>query len=194
MSTRADRRPAYPPPTGLVTAVGVLMALWCVGFAAVSVWIEATDHFADGEYADYASGFSVANWLVTVIKVGGSVLALLAVARRPRFPGPGVVGTLLWAAFATTGIYVLGSLVQAVLMLTGQAGDADRIDGAAVAYVALFALAAVGFGVLAVSYARRAGLGNKELALGAIGAPILLGGLLVALPALLVALGLFPAS
>lgn len=188
---RPDRPAA---PTTFVIAVGAIVAVWCAGFAAISIWFEVTDHFGTGEYADHASGLSVANWLVTAIKVVGVVVALLAIARRSSLLAPRAVGTLLWAAFATTGIYVLGSLLQAVLMLTGLAGDADRIDVASVAYVLLFILAATGFGILAVSYARRAGLGRRELLLGAVGAPIVLGGVLVVLPAILVAVGIMPTS
>jgi hypothetical protein len=136
----------------------------------------------------------VVNWFVTAIKVVGAGVALLAVARRPWLVAPRVVGTLLWAAFATTGVYVVGSVSQAVLMLTGLAGDANQIDLASVSYVLLFIIAAVGFGILAVSYARRAGLGKREMLLGAVGAPVVLGGVLVVLPAILTAMGLLAPS
>jgi hypothetical protein len=177
-----------------VTVVGVTMALWCAGFAAISIWFEVTDYFGTGEYAEYASGFSVVNWIVTAIKVVGAAVALLAVARRPNLLAPRAVGTLLWAAFTTITIYVLGSALQAALMLTGLAGDADRIDAASVAYLLLFILAAAGFGILAVSYARRAELGKREILLGAVGAPIVLGGVLVVVPTILAAAGMLPAA
>jgi hypothetical protein len=170
------------------------MAVWCAGFAAVSIWFEVTDHFAAGEFAESASGLSVVNWVVTAVKGLGVAVALLAVVHRPWLLSPRTVGTLLWAAFATTSIYVLGSTAQAVTLVTGLSGDAEQIDVASVAYVLLFVLAASGFGVLAVSYARRAGLGKCEKILGAIGAPIVLGGILVALPALLAAMGLLQAD
>jgi hypothetical protein len=79
-------------------------------------------------------------------------------------------------------------------MVTGPAGDVDELDVAAVAYVLLFALAALGFGILATSYARRAKLGKREVMLGVIGAPVVLGGVLVVIPALLAAIGLLPSS
>ena len=190
-----DRPPAYArPPTRFVTAVGVVIAVWCAGFAAISIWFEATNYFDTGEYAESASGLSVANWVVTAIKAVGVVVALLAVDRRPRLLAPRVVGTLLWGAFATTGVYGLGSAVQAALMLAGLVGDADEIDFAAVSYVLLFIVAAVGFGILAISYARRAGLGKREMLLGAVGAPVVLGGVLVILPAILTAGGLLAPS
>jgi hypothetical protein len=177
-------------PSGFVVAVGVLVALWCAGFAAISVWFEFTDYFGVGQYADDAAALSVVNWFVTVLKVGGAAVALLAVSRTPRFLSPRLVGTLLWAAFATLAVYVAGSLVEAVVMLTGVAGDADQVDAASVGYVLAFLLAAVGFGILAVWYSRRAALGRRVALLGICGAPVVLGGVLGVLPAILGAAGL----
>jgi hypothetical protein len=77
-------------------------------------------------------------------------------------------------------------------MVAGLAGDANDLDFAAVVYVMLFAVAATGFGILATSYARRAGLGKREMLLGAVGAPVVLGGVLVVLPAILAVVGLLP--
>lgn len=193
-TTSLDRSPALAPPTRGVTVVGLAVAVWCAGFAAISIWFEVTDYFGTGEYADHASGLSVVNWIVTAIKVVGATVALLAIARRPRLLTPRTVGTLLWAGFATTTVYVLGSLLQAALMLTGLSGDAEEITGASVAYVLLFIVAAAGFGVLAFSYARRAELGRREMLLGAFGAPVVLGGVLVVIPTILAAAGLLPVS
>ena len=117
-------------------------------------------------------------------------MALLAVSRTPRFLAPRIVGTLLWAAFATLAVYVVGSIIQAVVMLTGVAGDAGQVDAASVGYVLAFLPAAAGFGILAISYARRAGLGRREVLIGVLGAPVALGTVLVVLPAILAAMGL----
>jgi hypothetical protein len=178
------------PPSTFVTAVGVLVAVWCGVFAAISVWFEVTDKFASGPYAADADALSVVNWYVVVVKLVGVAAALLAVARTPALLRPSTVGTLLWAAFATVGIYVVGSLAQAVAMLAGVAGDAERLDLTSVGYVLAFLLATAGFGLLAFSYARRAGLGRREVLLGVCGAPLVLGSILVVLPALLRAAGL----
>jgi hypothetical protein len=177
-----------------VVAVGLLVAVWCAGFAAVNVWFELTDHFAVGRYADEATALSVANWSVAVLKVVGAAVALLAVSRTPRLLAPRVVGTLLWAAFATLAAYVLGSIAQVVLMLTGVAGDAARLDASAAGYLLAFLLGAAGFGILATSYARRAGLGARVVLIGICGAPVVLGSVLVVLPAVLRAVGLLSAS
>ena len=181
------RRPTPPGP--FVVAVGLLVALWCVGFAAISVWFEFTDYFGVGEYADDAAAISVANWFVTVLKVMGAAVALLAVTRTPRFLAPRIVGTLLWAAFATLAVYVVGSISQAVFMLTGVAGDAEQVDASSVGYVLAFLLAATGYGILAISYARRAGLGARVILIGFCGAPVVLASVFVILPAILEAVG-----
>jgi hypothetical protein len=76
----------------------------------------------------------------------------------------------------------------------GLTGSASQIDLAGVAYVIFFLMAATGWGVLAVSYSERHTLGWRTAALGALGAPIVLGLVLVAMPMLLAALGLMPAS
>jgi hypothetical protein len=181
---------ALTPPSRFVVAVGVLVALWCAGFAAINVWFELTDHFGRGQYADEARALSVANWFVAMLKVVGAAMALLSVSRTPRLLAPGIVGTLLWAAFATLAVYVVGSIIQAVVMLTGVAGDAGQVDAASVGYVLAFLPAAAGFGILAISYARRAELGRRVVLIGVLGAPVALGTVLVVLPAILAAVGL----
>jgi hypothetical protein len=188
---RPTVEPRQPDPPGrFVVAVGLLVALWCAGFAAINVWFEVTDHFAVGQYAEDATALSVVDWFVAVLKVVGAAAALLAVSRTPRFLAPRIVGTSLWAAFATLAAYVVGSIAQVVLMLTGVAGDADQLDASAAGYVLASLLGATGFGILATSYARRAGLGARVMLIGICGAPVVLGSVLVVLPAILEAVGL----
>jgi len=55
-TTNLFHRPGRP--STVVTVIGVLVALCCVGFAVVNVVFEITDHFADGRYAEYAPGLS----------------------------------------------------------------------------------------------------------------------------------------
>jgi hypothetical protein len=176
-------------PSSLVTAVGALVALGCGAFAAVNVWFEITGKFDSGPYAADADALSVANWYVVVLKLVGVAAAILAVTQPPRFLRPGTVGMVLWAAFATLTTYVAGSLAEAVVILSGEAGDPESIDLASVGYVLAFALAAAGFGVLAVSYTRRARVRRRDILLGVCGAPLVLGSILVVLPALLRATG-----
>jgi hypothetical protein len=190
-TTKALEAPARPRIG--ITATGRLMALCCIGFAVVNIVFELTDHFADGPYAEYSTGFSVMNWLVVALKALGAAVALLSVASRPRILPPPFLGLLLWGAFATLAVYAAGSLVQAIGMAFGVVGSADRIDPAGVTYVLFFLLVAAGFGVLAISYSRRFGLRKGVAVLGALGAPVALGGILLAVPMLLAALGIMPA-
>jgi hypothetical protein len=105
-----------------------------------------------------------------------------------------LLGVAVWGAFATLAVYVLGSIVQAVGLASGLVGDASRIDAADMAYLLSFLAAATGWGILAISYSRRHALGWGIAALGALGAPVMLGFLLVAMPALLVAVDVMPGS
>lgn len=189
----ADRPEAPARPDTGVTVIGCLTALCCIGFAVVNVVFEVTGRFADGPYAAYASGIAVMNWLVVGLKVMGAAVALLSVAKRPRFLPPALLGVLLWGAFAMLGVYALGSVVQAVGMASGLAGTADQIDVAGIGYVLFFLLLAAGYGALAISYSRRFGLRTGVAILGVLGAPVVLGLILLAVPTLLAALGLMPA-
>lgn len=78
-------------------------------------------------------------------------------------------------------------------MLSGRAGGPDEVDLAGIAYVVFFLLAAAGFGILALSYSRRHAMGWRNALLGILGAPVVLGLVLLVVPALLTALGLLPA-
>lgn len=168
------------------------MAVWCVGFALVNIVFERTDHLSGGAYASYASAFTVMNWLVVGLKGLGAAVALLSVANRPRVVPPAVLNVLVWAAFATLGVYTLGSVAEAVGMVAGLAGGIDQITIAGVGYVLLFLLAAAGFGVLAIGHSRRRRLGKRFAVLGMLGAPVVLGGVPLAVPALLATLGVMP--
>jgi hypothetical protein len=188
-------RPQAPARPGIgITATGCLMALCCIGFAVFNIVFELTDHFADSPYAEYSTGIAVMNWLVVGLKAVGAAVALLAVASRPRFLPPVFLGVLLWGAFATLAVYAVGSVVQAIGMASGLAGSADEIDLAGVAYVLFFLLVAAGYGVLAISYSRRHRLRKGVAILGALSAPVALGLILLAVPMLLAALGVMPAS
>jgi hypothetical protein len=193
-SARVTTQPHGVPSAGVgVTFVAWSMVVWSLGFAVVNVVFEVTGRFADGPYNDYASGISVMNWLVVVLKVTGAVLAVLSVSsaakRVPRF----LLATMLWGAAATLGLDALGSVVEAIGMLTGVIGSPDEITVASSAYVLFFALGAVGYGVVAASFTRRSGTGRRPAVLGALGAPVMLGLIFLAIPKVLVTLGVMPA-
>ncbi len=174
--------------------IAALVALCCLGFAVLNVAFEVTDHFADGRYADHAAALSVMNWLVLCLKAVGAVVALLSILGRPRVVPAAAMTVLLWGAFGTLAVYSLGSVVQAIGMATGVTGTADDIDLAGIGYVLCFLVVAAGYGVLAVSFSRRHGTRTRLAVLGVLGAPVVLGLLLVTVPALLTTLELMPAS
>lgn len=189
-TTDRSHRPGRPGTA--VTVIGVLVALCCVGFAVVNVVFEITDHFADGRYAEYAAAFTVMNWLVVVLKVIGAGVALLSIASRPRLVSHAVLTVLLWGAFATLALYVVGSVAEAIGIILGLTGTGDEIDLAGIGYVLFFFLMATGYGVLAISHARRHGMRKSLVVLGVLGAPVVLSLVLVAIPKLLAAVGLSP--
>jgi len=188
-----DRPQAQPKPVTGVTVIAGLMALWCIGFVVVNVVFESTGHFDDGPYAEYASGITVMNWLVVGLKVLGAGVALLSVANHPRFLSPALMTVMVWGAFATLGVYALGSVAQAVGMIAGLTGTADQVDVVGMGYVLFFLLGAAGFGVLAISYWRRHRVRKRFAVLGVLGAPMVLGLILLVVPTVLAALELMPA-
>lgn len=189
----ADRRDVVGRPAASVTLVGVLVAVMCLGFAGANVALMMGSHITGDAYArvaaGYAAGLAMVNVLVIVLKVIGAAAALASVSRRP-WPRPGTVGVVVWGAFSTLAVYVLGSLVEASVFLVG--GQADRISLASVGYVAFFLVFAAGFGVLAVSYTRRWALRGRHILLGLLAAPVVLGLVLLVVPALLGAAGMVP--
>ncbi|MFR9673859.1 hypothetical protein [Streptomyces sp. TR02-1] len=191
----AGPRAVAPPGRGVLT-VATLTVACCVGFALANVDLMTTGFLASSGYtrlADaYPTGFAVMNVGVLLLKLLGAAVALLSVVRAPRWPGPALVGVSVWAAFATLGVYSLGSTAQGLGMAAGLADD-DGLGVRSVAYLLFFLVFAGGFGVLAVSYHRRAGLGARHVALGALGGPLVLGLVTVAI-AVLTAVGLVPSG
>jgi hypothetical protein len=193
-TSSASRRGADARPRPVVVVIGWLMAAWCLGFAVVNIVLEATNHLAGGEYAEYTAAFSVMNWLVVALKLLGAGIAALSVSRRPPPVSTKLLGVAVWGVFATLAVYVVGGVGQAIAMTSGAMSGVDRIDLLDIAYLVFFLLAAIGWGVLATSYSTRHGLGRGVAALGVLAAPALLGLLLVAMPMLLAALDLMPTS
>jgi hypothetical protein len=179
-------------PGRAVTLVGCLTAVWCLGFAAANFLFEVTGHFARGALAAYAPGISVVDWFVFSLKLLGAAVALLTVMRLPSRVSPGAVAVLAWGATALLGLYSLGNVLETVGMATGLTGSADQITVRSLGYVLFFLLAATGFGTLTVSFSRRYDVGRRAMFLGMLGAPVLLGLILLALPRLLVATGVMP--
>lgn len=191
-------RAAVRPSAAAITAAVIVVAC-CLTFAMANVILETTGGLFDGgQYAQvagaYPVGLAVANGLVFTMKVVVALAAILSVTRLPRSVRPPLVGMVLWATFATLAVYSLGNVAETIGILAGLRGSPDMINVKTLAYVAFFLVFAAPAGVLAVSFTRRYALRKRYVLFGALGAPVVLGGLLVALPALLAALGLFPTA
>jgi hypothetical protein len=175
-----------------VVATGWLVAAWCVGFAVLNVVLETSHRFEEGPYAAYAAGLGVMSWVVFALKLLGAAVALWSLRSTPP-ASPTVLSMLLWSATALLSLYAVGSVVEAVGMLTGLRGDAGDVTFAGVVYVLFFILGAAGYSVLAASFARRFRVGRSAMLIGLFAAPVALGLLLVAIPMLLVAVHVMPA-
>jgi hypothetical protein len=189
MTSNAASGPTTPAPARAsrpIRALAWVMAAWCLGFAAVNIAFQATGRFASGPYAEFAAGLAVMDWLVVGLKLLGAAVAVWAVIERP----PTAVRTVLvWGAFALLGLYSAGNLVELAGMVLSDPGE---IEPRSLAYVVFFLAGAAGYGALAVSYSRHTQARRSHAVLGVLGAPLVLGALLVAAPAALAALGLFP--
>ncbi|MEV1129572.1 hypothetical protein [Agromyces sp. NPDC049794] len=186
----SEGSPRSASTTTKLTAVLGTLAL--LAFAVVNVMFEGTNHFANGPLAAYASGLTIMNWLVVILKVFGAGVLMLSVSKRANAFAPNVMTLLLWGAFGTFVIYALGSVGQAVAIATGITGSSDEIDAAGVIYLLGTLFFATCFGIVAVSYSRRTMWRPIPIAVGILGAPILLAGVLVLVPTLLVVLGIMP--
>ena len=181
-------RHATEAGTGVRLLAGGMVA-WCVGFAAVNVVMEASGRFGHGPLAGYAGGLAVMAWLVVGLKLLGALAAVLTVVEWPRRMPSSARTTLVWGAFGLLALYSAGNAAElGHLLVTAP----EQITVRSLAYVVFFAAGAVGYGVLAVSHFRRAGRNRRSAVLGVLGAPVLLGLLLGAAPAVLSAAGLLP--
>jgi hypothetical protein len=206
------RQPAPPPgpdrdrprrrslPGVPVRALGYAAAAWCLGFAAVSAW-QVARPATPQRYAAEASGLAIMSVLVGLLKLAGAAVALAAVAVRPGRPRRPrqLLGVALWGAFGLLALYSAGNLAITVGTVSGLLAPsaawtaAGGVTPKAVLYVLFFLAGAALFGVLAVWFHRRHQLRWTTAVAGLAGAPLLLGLLLVVIPAILGRWGLLPA-
>jgi len=188
-----------PPAAGAVSptikVIAILLAAWCLGFAAVNAWQLATGRLTDDDFRGYTTALVVASIVVLLLKLVGAGMALVSLRtvhhRRVRW----LLGAALWAATSTLALYSAGNLIITLGTVTGLLEPTAAWEGAggvtirAVAYVLFFLAGAAMFAALTVSYHRRHRLRWTAVAAGITGPPVLLGGLLVVVPALLETVG-----
>jgi hypothetical protein len=193
IETHTDAVAGLVPPAGRpIRVLAWLLALGSIAFAVVNVVFEMTGRFEEGPLSEYETGLTILNWFVAALKVLGAGIAVLSVAKHSRINAR-FVNVLIWGAAGTLGVYSLGNIVQ-VVGLVADPASSGQVDFAGIVYVVGFLLAGAGFVVVAISHTRRSGLGVGPAILGAVGGVILLGVILVALPALLTALGIMPSG
>jgi hypothetical protein len=187
-----------------VRALGYAAAAWCLGFAGVSAWQVAADLIGQPDarqrYAAYGSGLAIMGMLVLVLKLAGAAVALTAVLVRPGLPRRPLqpLGVALWGAFGLLGLYSAGNLAITVGTVSGLLAPsaawtaAGGVTPKAILYVLFFLVGAALFGVLAVWFHRRHQLRWTAAVAGLAGAPLLLGLILAAVPAILGRWGLLP--
>jgi hypothetical protein len=178
-----------------IRITGILLAAWCLGFAAVNAWQLATGRLTDDQFSGYTTALVVASILVLLLKLlgAGMALASLRTVRQPRVRW--LLGAGLWAATSTLALYSAGNLIITFGTVTGLLAPTAAWESAggitirAVAYVLFFLTGAGMFAALTVSYHRRHRLRWTAVAAGATAPPMLLTGLLVVVPALLRTVG-----
>lgn len=173
-----------------IKATGLVFAAWCLGFAAVNAWQLATGRLTDGEFGDYTTVLTVMSVLVLLLKLLGACMALASLRIVHHHRVRWLLGAALWAATSTLALYSAGNLIITFGTVTGPLEPAAAWESTggvtirAAAYVLFFPAGAAMSAALAVSYHRRHRLHGRPSP-PAHRRPALLGGLLVALPALL---------
>jgi hypothetical protein len=188
-----------PPADGAVSPAfritGTLVAAWCLGFAAVNAWQLATGRLTDERFAGYTAALVVASILVLFLKLVGAGMALASLRTVHHRGVRWLLGAALWAATSTLALYSAGNLVFTLGTVTGLLAPTAAWEAAggvtvrAVGYGLFFLAGAAMSAVLTVSYHRRHRLRWPAVVAGFIGPPVLLGGLLVVIPALLGTIG-----
>jgi hypothetical protein len=187
-TTSAAVSPVTARPGRVITTVGVLTALALLAFAAVNVALLAGARPAADSYLQAAERMpvtlAVENIVAASLKIVGAAAALLAVARPVTGVRPGPLAVTLWGAFATVAVYLVGALGEAIGMIAGD----EHIRALDVGYLLFFGALAAGFGALAVSHRRRYPQPGRVLLLAVLAPPVVLGLLLLGIPALIGAL------
>lgn len=174
-----------------IKATGIVFAAWCLGFAAVNAWQLASGRLPDDEVGDYSTALTVMSVLVLLLKLLGAGMALASLRSVHHRRVSWLLGAALWAATSTLALYSAGNLIITLGTVTGLLEPTAAWESAggvtirSVAYLLFFLAGAAMSAALTVSYHRRHRLRWTAVAAGATGAPALLGGLLVVLPALL---------
>jgi hypothetical protein len=172
MTTRSS-----PPATVPARAAAYGAAVWALAFAGVNLYLQAVG--IDGLDGD-RTAFTVVNLGVVGLKVVGAVVALGTVHGGRRVPPP-LISVGAWGAAATLLLYTGYGLVATVatgdLLTWMLAGGTFWMP--TLAYLGFFAVGGGLFAVAARQHQRRHGVRGVWALVGALGAPLLLGAVLL---------------
>lgn len=199
LPTRPSHTADPPRPQGAsgvpagprVVATAVLVAAWFLVFAVLNIVVALSGRFEHPDLVRYVPGLLAESAIVFVLKLIGATFAIDSVLARPRLPAR-LRSAVLWAAAGTLGVYAVGNIVQLIGFATGVMGSPALITPTTMSYVAFFIPAATGCCILAVSHTRRYHVSRHTAVAGLLGAPLVLGALLLGIPAALAAVGLMP--
>lgn len=197
MDVRAPSGPSASSVPTVIRVVAYFAAAWCLGFAAVSAWLLATGPASGHALEEHGAGLAAMNVLVLLLKLAGAWLAVASVRRHTRLP-PALLAAALWGAAGTLLLYSVGSLAIAFATTSGLVApsaawqEAGGVTARALLYVAFFLVGACMFTVIAASYHRRTRARWRVALVGLLGAPAMLGVVLVVAPWILTLVGLLP--
>lgn len=165
--------PAVDVVSPTIKATGLLLAAWCLGFAAVNAWQLATGRLTDDQFSGYTTALVVASIFVLFLKLLGAGMVLASLRSVHHRAVRWLLGAALWGATSTLALYSAGNLIITFGTVTGFLEPTAAWESAggitirAVAYVLFFLAGAAMFAALTVSYHRRHRLRWTAVAVGA---------------------------
>lgn len=178
--------------------VGYAAVVWCLGFAAVNAREIVNGPGSGHGLRAYAPGLAVMSALVLVLKALGAYVAWASVRAAPKRRNLWLLAAALWGAAGVLALYSAGNLLITAATVGGLVApsaaweSAGGVTARAILYAAFFLIGAGLFGMLAVSFQHRYHPRLTAALSGILGAPLLLGSVLVVAPRILASLGLFP--
>ena len=177
MTTTTLTTSSTPTPTVPARGAAYGAAVWALAFAGVNLYLQAV---GIDELRSHWTTFTAVNLGVVALKVVGAVVALGTVHGGRRIPPP-LISVGAWGAVATLLLYTGYGLVATVatgdLLTWMLAGGTFWMPTPA--YLAFFALGGALFAVAARQHQRRRGVRWIWALAGTLGAPLLLGAVLL---------------
>ena len=155
-------------------------ATWAVAFAGVNIYLQIVG-IDSAQIERHWATFTAINLSVVVLKAFGAAAALATVQRWGRAISTRVVSVCMWGAAAMLLLYAgFGLLAVAIAGdLLGWTLAGGTFYMPILAYLGFFVVGGTLFAVAAGQYQHRTGAPLRWVVLGALGAPLLLGAVLL---------------